>query len=101
MALPTQKHLLDEQSESARRGEPAKSQILTSGDNARIPAKRGITCKTQFYKCLLLSRKREKLFKSVIKSRFGYRGIVLCRKLGKRDLGEILAQSRGLLELIG
>ncbi len=32
VALPTKKHLLDEQSESARRGKPAKSLILTGGD---------------------------------------------------------------------
>ena len=83
VALPPKKHLLDEQSESARRGELPKSKILASGDNARIPAKRGITCKTQFYKCLLFSCNSKKFFESVIKPGFCDRGRMLCRKIGK------------------
>jgi len=37
VALPTKKHLSDEQSESARRGELTKSLILSSGDKRASP----------------------------------------------------------------
>jgi hypothetical protein len=52
-ASPPKKHLSDEPSEPARRGELQKSKIFASGDKRANPRRAVFNCKTQFYNWLI------------------------------------------------